>query len=258
MLVARVSGMIRVLVTMIGRRFALGVLVACSASSLGCSSGVDDPYKATPAWSGPKPSLPAPPTLSPTPIKQGEAYTIYGASHHLRSQYHDKDVTKASISIVGYIVEENISTAPGCALHKTGKKDPDDCPGAGQPPIEIPSFWIADEKGAGKDKQRIRVLGWAKNYATVFDAMEKYKNMKEVKDPAKDLIKDDAWGVDVPFPLPAVGAKVRVTGKYGYVSSKASTGIVSDPVNGVLTYEKLEVLEPAPERVTFKNKPGSK
>jgi hypothetical protein len=224
----------------------------------GCSSGAEEPYKAAPAWSGRVPNLPAPPSVSPTPIKAGEAYTVAGASHQLRSRFHDKDVTKASITIEGYIVKENISDAPGCALHKVGKKDPDDCPAAGQPPIEIPSFWIADEKSAGPEKARIRVLGWAKNYATVFEAMEKYKTLKEVKDPAKDLIKDEMWGVDVPFPLPAVGAKVKVTGKYGFSFSKASTGLVSDPVNGVLTYEKIEVVEQAPEKVTFKNKPGSK
>jgi hypothetical protein len=235
-------------------RLGLGVVVV-AALGAGCSSGADEPYKPTPEWSGRKPSLPPPPTLNAAPIKAGEAYTIFGASHHLRSRMHEKDVTKNNITIQGWIVEENISDAPKCAIHKVGKKDPDDCPPAGQPPIEIPSFWIADEKGAGKDKPRIRVLGWAKNYATVFEAMEKYKNLKEVKDPAKDLLKDEIWSVDVPFPLPAVGAKVKVTGKYGFVFTKASTGLVSDPINGVMTYEKMEVVEAAPEKVSFKNKP---
>ncbi len=221
-----------------------------SVLAVACGSGADEPYKPQPAWSGRKPSLPAPPTLNAAPIKVGDAYTIHGASHHLRSRMHDKEVTSKSITIQGYIVEENISTAPSCAIHKTGKKDPDDCN------AEIPSFWIADEKGAGKDKPRIRVLGWAKNFATVYDAMEKYKNLKEIKNPEKDLVKDEIWGVEVPFPLPAVGAKVKITGKYGFVFSKASTGLVSDPVNGVLTYEKQEVVEPAPEKVTFKNPPA--
>ena len=235
-------------------RFGLALTVLV----VGCSSGSDEPYKPAPAWSGRAPNLPPPPTLSSAPIKVGDAYTIFGASHHLRSRIHEQDVTKANITITGYIVEENISDAPSCAIHKTGKADPENCPAAGQPPIEIPSFWIADEKGAGKDKPRIRVLGWAKNYATVYDAMEKYKNLKEIKDPAKDLVKDEIWSVDVPYPLPAVGAKVKVTGKYGFVFSKASSGLVSDPVNGVMTYEKMEVVEPAPEKVTFKNKPGGK
>lgn len=218
-----------------------------AASTFACGSN-EEPYKAAPAWSGRKPSLPSPPTLSNAPIKVGDAYTIAGASHHLRSRIHDKDVTKAPITIEGYIVEENISDAPACAVHKAGKADPEDCKS------EIPSFFIADEKGAGKDKPRIRVLGWAKNFATVWEAMEKYKNLKEVKDPAKDLFKDDVWSVDVPFPLPAVGAKVKVTGKYGFTFAKASTGLVSDPINGVMTYEKMEVVEPAADKVSFKNK----
>lgn len=224
---------------------------------VGCSSGADDPYSPAPAWSGRTPSLPTPPTLSATPIKVGDAYTVHGASHHLRSRIHEKDVTKAPITIQGYIVEENLSDAPGCALHKTGKADPENCPAAGQPPIEIPSFWIADEKDAGKDKPRIRVLGFAKNYATVWDAFQKYKNLKEIKNPEKDLVKDDMWNVDVPYPLPAVGAKVKVTGTYGFTFSKVSTGLVSDPVNGVLTYEKIEYVDLAPGKVAFKNKPGS-
>lgn len=231
---------------------ALTVLV------VGCSSGADEPYKPAPAWSGRTPSLPSPPQLSSAPIKVGDAFTVHGASHHLRSRIHEKDVTTKPITIQGFIVEENMSDAPSCALHKMGKADPENCPPAGQPPIEIPSFWIADEKGAGKDAPRIRVLGFAKNFATVWEAFEKYKNLKEIKNPEKDLVKDEIWSVDVPYPLPSVGAKVKVTGKYGFVFSKSSTGLVSDPVNGVMTYEKIEYVEPAADKIAFKNKPGGK
>ena len=229
--------------------------LAITILTVSCGSS-DEPYKAAPTWSGRSPGLPSPPAINQAPVKTGDSYTIAGASHHLRSRIHGTEVTKAPISIVGYIVEENISTAPSCAIHKVGKKDPDDCPPAGSPAIEIPSFWIGDSKGAAKDAPRIRVLGWAKNYATVFEAMEKYNKLKEIKDPAKDLFKDDIWSVDVPFPLPAVGAKVKITGKYGFSFSKSSTGLVSDPINGVMTYEKMEVLEPAPEKAAFKNPPG--
>jgi len=201
---------------------ALGVMVL----SVACGSN-DEPYKAAPVWSGRKPSLPAPPTLNSAPIKVGDAYTIAGAAHQLRSRYHDKEVTAKPITIQGYIVEENISTAPACAVHKTGKADPEDCK------AEIPSFWIADEKGAGKDKPRIRVMGWAKNFATVFDAMEKYKTLKEVKDPAKDLVKDEMWGSTVPFPLPAKDAKIKITAKYGYTFAPVNV-TVGDSKTGVV------------------------
>lgn len=218
----------------------------------------EEPYKPAPVWSGRAPNLPTPPAVNQSPVKVGDSYTIAGASHHFRSRLHGPEVTKNPISITGYIVEENFTSAPSCAIHKVGKKDPDDCPPAGAPPIEIPSFWIADTKDAGKDAPRIRVLGFAKNVATVYEAMEKYKRLKEIKNPEKDLYKDDIWSVDVPFPLPAVGAKVKVNGKYGFTFSKSSTGLVSDPVNGVLTYEKLEYLEPAPAPAAFKNPAGKK
>jgi len=210
----------------------------------GCGNS-DEPYKPTPAYSGRKASLPAVPELPKNPVKVGDAYTVFGAAHHLKSRIHDKEVTSKDITIQGYIVESNITTAPACAIHKTGKKDPDNCTN-----IEIPSFYIADEKGV-TDKGKIRVLGWARNFAVVYDAMEAYKNKKE---PPKELVKDDQWSVDVPFPLPAVGAKVKVTGKYGFSAAKGS-GIVADPINGVLTYAKMEVLEPAPEPAKFANKP---
>lgn len=223
------------------------VIAVTSLCTTSCSSGSDDPYKPAPAWSGRKPNLPAPPTINAAPVKVGDAYTIAGASHHLRSRMHDKEVTKAPITIAGYIVEENISTAPQCAIHKSGKADPEECK------AEIPSFWIADEKGAGPDKPRIRVLGWAKNYAIIFDAMEKYKGLK-APPTEKQVVKDEVWQVDVPYPLPAKGAKVKVTGQYGFTFSKASGGLVSDPVNGVMTFQKYEVTEPAPEPVAFPKK----
>lgn len=216
--------------------------VSAGALSIGCGNA-DEPYKAAPVWSGKKASIPAVPQLPTNPIKSGDAYTIYGARHHLQSRIHDKEVTAKEITLVGYIVEENVSDAPVCAIHKTGKADPEGCV------AEIPSFWIADAKG--ETKVKVRVLGWAKNYASVYEAMEKYKNLKEAP---KELFKDEVWSVDVPYPLPAVGAKVKVTGKYGYTFSKASTGIVSDPSNGVLTYGKIEVLEPAAEPLSFKKK----
>jgi hypothetical protein len=227
------------------RCIPLGALLVVAASSIGCGGSNDEPYKPQPAFSGRKPNMPAVPTLASTPKKAGDSYTIFGAIHDLKSRIHSSEVTAKEISITGYIVDSNIPTAPPCAVHPTGKKDPDNCVN-----VDIPSFWIADNKGDTKG-QKIRVLGWAKNFATVYDALQKYKNLK---DPPKELVKDDVWAVDVPFPLPAVGAKVKITGKYGFTFSKSSTGLVSDPVNGVLTYSKMEVLEPAPEPAAFAKK----
>jgi hypothetical protein len=172
-------------------------------------------YKATPAYSGSKPSLPPVPQLPTNPIRVGDSYSIYGAIHQLNSKYHSTEVTAKDISITGYIVDSNIPTAPACAVHKTGKKDPDDCKS------DIPMFAIADAKG-DKTGKIIRVMGWASNFANVFDAMEKYKDLKEPPKPPPTpdmagkpgfLVQDELWAVSIPYPLPAVGAKVKVTGR---------------------------------------------
>jgi hypothetical protein len=227
--------------------FAAPVALAMFFASATIACGSDEqPYKAAPAWSGKRANLPAPPTLPATPVKTGDAYTIFGAIHHLRSRIHEKEVNGKEISITGYIVDSNIPTAPLCAVHPAGKKDPDDCKD-----IPIPAFAITDAKGADPKAQRIRVLGWASNFANVFEADKKYKNLKA---PPKELYKDELWAVDVPFPLPANGAKVKVTGKYGYTFGKSSAGLVSEPLTGVMTYTKIDVLEPAPERAALPRK----
>lgn len=219
-------------------------VLALTVSALGCGN-TDEPYKPLPAFSGSKPNMPAIPTLPTTPIKgSGDSYTVYGAGHHLRSRIHFADVTAKEITIEGYIIDSNIERAPKCAVHKTGKKDPDDCV------TEIPTFVIADDKNATPDSKvpKIKVMGWASNFANVFDAMQKYKNLK---DPPKELVKDETWAVDIPFPLPAKGAKVKVTGKYGVNFARASTGLSADPINGVMTYSKLEYEEPPTEPAAF-------
>jgi hypothetical protein len=224
----------------LGRKLTLAVLIAAAS---GCSGGEENPYKPQPAWSGRHASIPAPPSLpSPSTFKQGDAYTVAGAIHQLRSLLHAKEVTAQPISIVGYIVDSNIPRAPDCAVHKTGKKDPDNCT------PELPSFWIADEKGSTKGP-RVRAVGWARNFAVIFDAMTAYKKLKPGDQP-KEPINDDILNVPLPFPLPAVGAKVKITGAYNVFKTVVSD-MVSEPVGGVIAPTKIEVLEPAPELAHF-------
>jgi hypothetical protein len=218
-------------------------IAAVLAVVAGCGSD-DNPYKPQPAWSGKKASIPAPPSLPSTPIKNGTDYTIYGAIHQLRSLMHNKDVTKDPISIVGYVIDSNVVRAPDCAIHKTGKKDPDNC----NP--EVPSFWIADTKDAKPDtKMKVRVVGWARNNAVIFDAMSKYMKLKPGEQP-KEPVMDDMLNVAVPFPLPAVGAKVRVTGAYGPFKVVVSD-MVGEPIGGVVALSKMDTLEPASEPAHF-------
>ncbi len=209
----------------------------------GCSNN-ENKYKPVPAWSGRKVNLPAVPTLPSTPIKNGDAYTVYGAIHQLNSEIHSAEVTSKEITVVGYIVDSNMDTVDPCALHPTGKKDPDGCT------TQIPSFTLADAKGDKSSQWKVRVMGWASNFANVFDAWKKYKDLKKAPDD-KDLLQDELWAVPIPYPLPAIGAKVKVTGKYGVNFSKSSNGVESDPLDGIITYSKIEVLEDAPEPVSF-------
>ena len=99
-------------------------------------------------------------------------------------------------------------------------------------------------------------MGWASNFAQLHDAIEQFDKEKAKKDgKEKEAFTDNFWGVKVPDPLPAKGAKVNVKGDYSTTFTKATTGTVADPIMGVLTYQEIEVLEPAPEEATL---PGMK
>ncbi len=219
-------------------------LAALAIASSGCG-GDENPYKPQPAWSGKRASLPAPASLPTTPIKTGDgSYSVYGAIHQLRSLMHAKDVTANPITITGYIVDSNVPRAPDCAIHKTGKADPENCN------AEIPSFYIADEKGNMKGL-KIRVVGWARNFAVVYDAMVAYNKVKAGSQPTeKEVVNDDILNVPVPFPLPSVGAKVRITGSYN-TSKTVGSQMAADPNGGVLALQKMDTVEPAPQPAAF-------
>ena len=229
-------------------RSALSLVAALSALSvgaLGCG-GDEQPYTPRPAVSGKKASLPAVPTLPTKVKKQGDAYTIWGVTHDLRSRVHSEEVNGKKISLVGYIVKTNLDSAPKCAIHKTGKGDPADCKSS------IPTFSIADEKAETKDM--IDVMGWASNYAQVFTMIEGID--KAAKGKEGDVkVADEFWGMDLPNPIPNVGAKVKVTGSYGTTFTKSTSGAAANPKYGIMTVEKIEYLEPAAEKAYL---PGMK
>jgi hypothetical protein len=223
----------------------LGLAAVLGTAVVGCGGGDDNPYKPQPAWSGKAASLPAPPSLPTTPLKNGDAYTVYGAVHQLRSLMHAKDVTSPpAISITGYIVDSNIPRAPDCAVHKTGKADPEGCT------PEVPSFWIADNKDDTKGL-KIRVVGWARNFAVIYDAMQMYKKVKPGEQPTeKQVVTDDMLNVPLPFPLPSIGAQVKITGAYN-VAKTVVSDMVSEPTGGVMALQKMDTLQPAPEIAKF-------
>jgi hypothetical protein len=205
-----------------------------SMMSLGCG-GDEDVYPMRPAVSGKTPSLPAVPTLPNKPKKQGDAYTIWGITHDLRSRVHAEDVLNKKVTIIGYVVKTNYATAPKCAIHKTGKGDPADCK------APIPTFSIADD--AGETKDMIDVMGWASNFAQLFSLLEGIKKAPKGKE-LEVKLKDEFWANDIPNPIPNLGAQVKVTGTYATTFTKATGGAASNPKYGILTVEKIEYVTP--------------
>jgi hypothetical protein len=195
-------------------------------------------YVPRPAWSGRKPTVPPPPVLPDRPVKVGDAYTVHGAVRALHDRFDTKPIA-GDISIVGVIVDTNLARAPKCALHKTGIADPKGCV------TEIPTFTIADD-AADPNAPRIRAMGWASNFANVFTANATYDKLSAPPGPAS-AYRDELWAVVVPYPLPAVGAKVKVTGRYGVNFEKSSTGLSTDPEMGLFTVRAVETLERAPK-----------
>ncbi len=219
-------------------RFVSPMLVAALLASVAACGREEVKYKPRPAPRN-QITLPAVPNVPQTPIKRGDVYTVWGASYSLRSRVYHKDIEGKPLTLEGYIVNTNLPEAPECAVHKGGKADPETC----KPPV--PTFWLGDDKNSSR-KDSIRVMGWASNYAQIFDAI---KEIDEKGDKAEP--KDTFWGKDIPKPLPAKGAKVRVTGPYSTTFTGASTGAEADPIMGILTYTKYEILEEAPELATL-------
>ncbi len=223
-------------------RFTVHALSASVFSIALAGCGPEPPkYDPVPAVSGISVKLPDVPTVPEKPVKDGDAYTVWGASYSQRNRVHQKDVIDQKITIVGYITRTNLDKAPECAVHKTGKADPENCK------APIPAFWIGDSKDAPENEQ-MKVMGWASNFANIYDAIEEFDKAKDDETPEYS---DQVWGVALPFPLPAAGAKVKVTGIYSTAFTMASSGIVADPIMGVMTYNSLEYLEKPTELATL-------
>jgi len=246
----RLPSRARYVATLLPAPLATGALLVGTLllGAVGCGDE-GEPYKPMVSPPGVKASLPSVPEVPKLPLKDGEAYTVWGASYYLRSRVHHNDVAGRDLKITGYIVATNLAEAPKCAIHATGKQDPEGCE------APIPTFWLADTKD-GKKEDSIRVLGWASNFAQLYDAVNEYKKRrgrKAKKEP--EPLQDNFWGVKIPDPLPGVGAKVTVTGNYSTAFTKATSGTVADPIMGVMTYDDVTYAEPPAELSTL---PGMK
>ena len=97
------------------------------------------------------------------------------------------------------------------------------------------------------------MVGWARNFAVIYDAMTAYGKLKAGDQP-KEPINDDILNVALPFPLPSIGAKVKITGAYN-VAKTVVSDMVSEPQGGVIALQKMDTLEPAPEAAKFNKMP---
>lgn len=217
-------------------------LLALCVGTQGCG-GEEVKYEPVPAVSGAKANLPAVPNVVKKPIKNGDAFTVWGASYYLRNRVHRNEVAGQKITIQGYITQTNLPDAPECAVHEGGKADPEGCV------APIPAFWLGDTKDA-KEADSIKVMGWASNYAQIYDAIETFDKGKEDEEHM-----DTFWGINIPKPLPAKGAKVSVTGTYSTTFTGSSVGTEADPIQGLMHYQSMKVEEEAPELATL---PGVK
>ncbi len=217
------------------------LLAACTTLA-GCG-GEEVKYQPRPPYAGQKASLPPVPNVPKKPIKNGDAYTVWGASYSLRSRVHRKEVVGKKLNFTAYITKTNLGDAPACAVHKGGKADPENCK------APIPAFWIGDSKDAPIE-ECIKVMGFASNFAQVWEAINEFDKGKDDAE-----YNDTMWGGKVPNPLPAVGAKVSLSGIFATTFTKSSTGAEANPVMGLITLEEMKELEPAPELATL---PGVK
>jgi len=69
-----------------------------------------------------RPSRACPPAVHP--VKVGDAYSIYGAVHHLHSRIHSTEVTAKDISITGYIVDSNIRPRRSAPSTRPARRTP--------------------------------------------------------------------------------------------------------------------------------------
>lgn len=226
-------------------RFVAGTAVLVGA--FGCG-GEEVKYQPKPAYSGEKASLPGVGSVPQKPIKQGENYTVWGASYQLRSRVYHSDINDKDIKIAGYVVKTNLPDAPECAVHETGKADKEGCV------APIPTIWLGDSKDTPVE-ECIRVMGWASNFAQLYDAIKEFKKREKSKKEDEEPVQDAMWGVNIPNPLPVKGAKVVIKGNYSTTFTKATTGLVSDPLMGVLTYDSIEYVEKPEELASL---PGMK
>jgi hypothetical protein len=236
------------------RRVASTVVVGSTLAVLGIStllSGCGDhpKYKAEPAYSGAKASLPKVPQVpGPATWKNGANWTVYGVQHSLNNPRHLKDVNNVVLSIEGYVVDVYRPTEPpgkeGCVFpqksHPPTSKQPyppgKTCDEKTGPlaKVEPPHFWIADKADEKNPAKWVQVEGYVSSYIQAYQACDCYKSNKCKIGSTKedDLALDNNYSSVVTYlGEPKVGSKITVTGFFGtrYAEGSQPTGPLITP-----------------------------
>jgi hypothetical protein len=214
--------------------FALGCGTAPASAPLGSAAPPQapavDPCQAE-AVRLPNPVFPE------RPMRTGEAYTVWGASVALRSRATRATFKDKVVKITGYVTKTNLADAPRCAVHRAVVPDPPNCSAA------FPAFWLGDRKDS-PEAESIKVMGWASNYAEIHDAIRQF-------DAGKKEYLDLFWGVPLPNPLPAAGARVTVSGEYAIRFLRAASNAETNETMGILVYSGIVYLEPSSDVATL-------
>ena len=222
------------------------IVVGISTLLTGCGEKLK--YKAEPAYSGAKPSLPKVPQVpAPASFKVGNAWTVYGLQHQLNHPRHRVEVDGKAAVIDGYVVKIYRPAEPagkeGCVYpskkHPPTSKEPTpkglDCAPlfAGPNKVEPPHFWIADSKDEKNPAKMVMVMGYASSYIQQFMARDHYKGKKPEEIAA---MKDDDKYLDNNYSAqitilgePKMGSKVSVSGQFGAHYEEGQGGRATSP-----------------------------
>jgi hypothetical protein len=199
-----------------------------SASAAPCAGREPAAYLPLPALSV-SASLPDPLSLPERPERAGEAYTVWGLKKALRAPGGAGRLRDVDVTVEGYVASTNFDEAPPCALHPIERPDPPGCVGP------VPSFSLADS--VDDERFRLAVMGFASSWANLFTASARAGR--------KAPYLDSQWGRVILDPLPARGAKMRVTGRASRSFPLASGG-VETRAGGVVAYLSAIYLVPPP------------
>lgn len=162
-----------------------------------------------------QPQLPQVPTLPPPPhpvTYPDGTYSVYGLRKRIRT------TIDTEVEVSAYIV---------------GMYQPPECPQGQECPLPVaPHMWIADTAGETDELKRLTVVGYAENHDMLNEAIAKAQRGQTPE------VLEGMLPIPTDF---AVGAKVKLKGRFAYISGSGFN--IGD---GLLEYGGHSILEAAP------------